>query len=365
MKSSLIRFLRHYRDPRAQPVHAEELTYERAGEIVQATGYRPQRKHGALPGWIVLHGLTTSGREHPALVRFAGAVAASGTFVFVPEIPEWTELRVAPALTVETIRAAVRALQARDDVIHERVGILGFSFGATQALVAAADPGIAALLDGIAAWGGYCDVRRQFRFAMTGEHEWQGRELYLEPDPYGAWIFGGNYLTDIPGLEDAADVAAALLELAREAGRRRIFAGDPAFDPLKRELRARIAPARRAVFDLAAPETGTKRDHAAAREIADALCDAVLRVDPLIDPTPFLPRATVPTLIAHGRDDRLVPYTESLRLADALPRELLRGCTITALFEHSGGTRHGLGPIGLAREGWRFVSVLHRILTLI
>jgi pimeloyl-ACP methyl ester carboxylesterase len=208
-------------------------------------------------------------------------------------------------------------------------------------------------------------VQRQFRFAMTGDHEIDGQWQHLDPDPYGAWVFGGNYLTAVPGLEGAGDVAGALLELAREAGRLRRFAGDPVFDPLKRELRERIAPARRELFDTGAPLTDTPLAVEPARELADALASAVVRVDPLIDPQPFLPRATVPTMIAHGRDDRLVAWTESVRLARGLPPGVVRGCTITALFEHSGGTSHGLGPVGLAREGWRFAGVLRRILRLI
>jgi hypothetical protein len=35
--------------------------------------------------------------------------------------------------------------------------MFGFSFGATQALIAASQPETAALLAGIASWGGYCD----------------------------------------------------------------------------------------------------------------------------------------------------------------------------------------------------------------
>ena len=57
----------------------------------------------------------------------------------VPDIPEWRDLRVEPAVTHETIRTAVRELHDRDDTDPDRIGLFGFSFGATQALIAAAD----------------------------------------------------------------------------------------------------------------------------------------------------------------------------------------------------------------------------------
>ncbi|HEX6558787.1 MAG TPA: hypothetical protein VF021_04975, partial [Longimicrobiales bacterium] len=74
-------------------------------------------------------------------------------------------------------------------------------------------------------------------------------------------------------------------------------------------------------------------------------------------------RVRVPVVLAHGRDDRLVPYTETLRARRRLPADILERCTITSLFAHSGGTEPGLGPIGMTREAVRFIRVLHQILT--
>ena len=73
----------------------------------------------------------------------------------------------------------------------------------------------------------------------------------------------------------------------------------------------------------------------------------------------------MPVLVAHGRDDRLIPFSESVRLARALPQQQLVGITITSLFQHSGGTQSGLGPIGLVREGTRFLRLLHRVLRMV
>jgi pimeloyl-ACP methyl ester carboxylesterase len=358
------RFLKHYLRGGAA-LSVVETTYERGSEAVPATVYRPAAG-GSLPGWVVLHGLTYTGRHHPSLVKFAGAVAAAGSIVLVPEIPEWRALHVAPAVTVDTIRAAVRALQSRDDVAHEHAGLFGFSFGATQALVASCDPEVRRLLSGIAAWGGYCDLYRLFDFAMTGEHELDGVRYTLPPDPYGIWIMTGNYLTSMTGYEGAGEVAAALHELARDAGRRGLYAWDPVFDETKARLRLELDAAGREIFDvIAPPTTAPSGDVEHRRALARQLADAVVRVDPLMDPRPHLARVDVPTLLAHGRDDRLIPFTETIRLERTLPAAVLRGRTITSLFAHSGGTQSGLGPLGIAREGMRFVNLLRRTLALV
>src|SRR5690554_6285655 len=92
-------FLREYLRPATGALDIRDLSVRRAGEEHPATLYRPARARGPLPAWVVLHGLTYSGRTHPSLVRFARAVAASGATVLVPDVPEWRSLRVAPAAT--------------------------------------------------------------------------------------------------------------------------------------------------------------------------------------------------------------------------------------------------------------------------
>ena len=360
---ALLRFFREYFRPDPSAVVVEETAYDRTGERLPATVVRPAGPRRRLPGWVVLHGLTYSGREHPALLRFVRAIAAAGNVVLLPDIPEWRALRVAPAITVDTIRAAVRALHARADIEHEHAAVLGFSFGATQAIVASVDPAIRGLLHGVVAWGGYSDVHRLFRFGMMGDHDLDGRRMHVRPDPYGCWIMSGNYLTHMPGFETFGDVARALHGLACEAGRRRVFAWDPVFDPDKRQLRETLEPAHRELFDMLAPETTMPDpDPAVVGPLAVQLADAALRVDPLFDPSPFLPRVDLPILLAHGRHDRLIPFTETIRLSRALPPQCVDSLTITALFEHSGGSAPGLGPFGMIREGVRFVDVLRRVI---
>jgi acetyl esterase/lipase len=293
-------------------------------------------------------------------------LAAARNVVLVPDIPEWRELRVATTVSIPTIRAAIHNVAQRAEVDHARVGVMGFSFGATQAIVAAADPHIQRELRGIAAWGGYRDLHRLFRFGITGEHEFNGLSYQVDPDPYGRWIMGANYLTGIPGFEAYRDVAAALRELARLAGQRRVYAWDPSYDPDKRQARDGIAPEHRDVFDLFAPLSGRPvHDLPRAHHIAGGLADAALRAEPLLDPGPALTTLRTRTLVAHGRDDRLVPFTESLRLVRELRPDTLDRCTITSLFAHSGGTEKGLRGFGRAREAVRFFGLLQGIITLI
>lgn len=230
----------------------------------------------------------------------------------------------------------------------------------------ARDPELAAEIRGIAAWGGYSDAPRLFHYGITGEYELDGVAYRAEPDPYGRWVMGGNYVTGIPGYEDAGPLADGLHRLALEAGKAGVYAADAKLDPVKVAIRQGLAPRFQEVFDLFAPlTTEVHRDLAGAAALAQELCKAALSTDALLDPVPDLPRVRTPTFVAHGRDDRLIPFTESIRLSRRLPPSVLRAVTITSLFSHSGGTTPDLGPIGLAREGLRFVRLLHGILDLV
>jgi dienelactone hydrolase len=354
--ASLLRFLREFTKPGSIAVESAETTYDRGnGRRDPATIYHPADAREPLPAWVVLHGITWTGRQHAQLIRLARALSASGSVVMVPEISEWRALRVVPSIAVPVIRSAVLDLDARADTRPGHTRLMGFSFGATQAILAAADPRLDGHLAAVASWGGYADIHRTVRFLFTGEHEIDGKRYFEDPDPYGRYILAANFLTAVPGYEEATDVAAALHELASESGRRGVFAGSTEYDPFKIEQRERVAPERRELFDLFAPR-GPRRAIAPERvaALAEGLADAAVAREPLFDATRWFSEVRAPVLLSHGRHDSLVPFTECLRLDRELgPRS--RGVTVTDLYAHStaGGVRNALhGAVGWSRMGW-------------
>jgi pimeloyl-ACP methyl ester carboxylesterase len=354
-----MRYLRGWSTGRSSATE-HEVELDRGFDRVPATLFLPEGAREEVPGWVVLHGITRPGRAHPGLLRFARAMASTRAVVLIPEVPEWRALTLAPDRAVPTIRAAILALDARPETAPGRTGVVGFSFGAPQALIAAGDPEVQRHLATAVGFGGYCDLRSTLAFQFTGEVRGEGVREHLRPDPYGRWVVGANYLTAVPGLEGAEDVAVALRELATAAGERRIESWDPLYDPVKRSLRGRIAPERRWIFDLFAPQGEGEPDRDAALELVEALCTAAEAHDPLLAPRAHLEKLTTPVHLVHGRRDHLIPFTETLRLAEALPAGR-NTVTITGLFAHSGGTRIGSALHG-AREGIRFFRALSRIL---
>jgi hypothetical protein len=356
------RFLRSYLRPGVVRWREREITIPVGGSPREATLYRPKHDRPA-PGWVVLHGLTVPGRHHLAMVRFVRAVAASGAAVLVPDVPAWRELRMDTAAARETIADAACHLAALPGTRPGGVGLIGFSFGATQAVIAAADPALHDIVRVVVGFGGYADLPRMVRALMTGEHDWHGVAETMDPDPYGRWAMVANYLTRVPGFEAMDAVARGALELAVEAGVRGIMSWEPDYDPLKAEIRERLSPTEQAVWDVVAPPAGQPpRDRELAERLARGFADAALRFDPGLDPARHVGGLRARVILSHGHEDRLIPYTESLRLHALLAPVTDCSVTITRLFAHS--THLGGGPIHYVREGWRFVRLLDRALKL-
>ncbi|HEX6911905.1 MAG TPA: hypothetical protein VF142_15990, partial [Longimicrobium sp.] len=84
--------------------------------------------------------------------------------------------------------------------------------------------------------------------------------------------------------------------------------------------------------------------------------------DPGLDPRPHLPRVRGRVVLSHGREDRLIPFTETLRLRELLPPVARPSVTITGLFAHSSHAGW-LHPVDRVREAGLFIRLLNDALS--
>ncbi len=343
-------------------VVSEAVEILRDGESIPATLVLPARRKGPLPGWIALGGVSRMGRFHPQLVRFSESLASSGAAVIIPEVPEWRDLEVTPRPVSATLKGCLDYLDTRCDVRDGKAGLIGFSFGAPQVAIASGLPDITDRVAGAVLFGAYCCLERTLVCQFTGKHEWDGESFELDPDPYGRYVVGANHLTDVPGHQDAVDVAEALRQLGAAASEERISAWESHHDPLIRSLRGSLPKHQRELYDLfATPRDGTRPDEAACAEMARSLAEACRRVEPLLEPAGYLHKVAVPTRLIHGRGDRLIPFTECYRLFDDLPEEVQDDRAVTGLFNHSADRTPG-SAFKKAREQAMFFGTLRGLI---
>jgi len=343
------------------PLRETELEIRGAATPFPATLLVPAGAPPPLPGWVALHGITRPGRGHPTLVRFARSLAASGCAVLIPEVREWREMLLAPEQAADILRTAVLALADREETAPGRLGVMGFSFGGPQALLAGADPMLEPHLRAVASFGGYCEMERTLRFLFTGEHDWRGRTYRRDPDPYGRWVTGANFLPQARGYGGSEAVAEALGSLARTAGDQQIASWDAHFDGLKAELEASLPPSQRPLFRVFAPDEGEEVPPQPAKDLIPAMAEAARRASPLFDIPSQLEGLRVPVHLIHGREDRLIPFTETLRLRERLDGKARVRVFLTGLFSHS--QRDGRGARFLEfRERLQFLRLLSVVL---
>lgn len=207
---------------------------------------------------VLVHGFTPEGKDDPRVREAAALMARAGFDVAVPAIPGLTRGRLRP----EDTEPVVATLAAR----RAPAVVLGVSVGAGPALLAAADPRVRDRVRAAVSLGGYASALEVLRFWLTGAYafgEARGRVVH---DPEQVRMF-----------------VRANADLLDPAARAELEAADPG----------------RAARFLAAPTPELQR-------YLDSL--SPLRVAPDI-------RARL--ILVHGRGDRAVPYTESLRLAAA------------------------------------------------
>ena len=359
--------------------------------------------HGRpLPGWVLLHGVTVLGLDHPSLLRFVQAMAASGARVMVPEITPWTALDLDLDEAQRRLRGSIQWLAHAPGVAAGGVGVAGFSFGGPQALLAASDPHVARDVRQVLAWGSYARLPGALHFALTGEYEHAGGIGRLEPDPYGRWVTAASLLpwvgqdaqaealgasevgAPLPDFAANAEVARlvadALRGLARRWGAWAMDAMHPSGDLEKAAVRRTLPPEAHPLFDLLAPPAGIAPDREMAEALGRGLIGLAARHSPLMDPLRGIQDRGgigVPVHLLHGREDILIPWSETEKLQDALTGFTPALYTeITGLFAHTDhGPQAGVGGSGgvgaiaqirartkRAREGARFFRALRQVL---
>jgi pimeloyl-ACP methyl ester carboxylesterase len=262
----------------------------------------------------------------------------------------------------DTLRSAILTLANQDGIVPTRLGAMGFSFAGPPALLAGKDGDLARHLKVVVSFGGYCDMERTLRFLFSGEHEWKGERFMIEPDPYGRWIVGANYLPRAEGLEKAEDVREALMDLAKAAGDLQLPSWEAHHEVRKGDLEAKLPPERRALFRAFAPPVAVPVPAAAVTELVPVVTRAVREASPLFDIAPLLSEGLkVPARLIHGRQDRLLPFTETLRLAETFPPGSDVKVFLTGLFSHSRRDVKG-NRVREVAEQIRFVGMMSNIL---
>jgi pimeloyl-ACP methyl ester carboxylesterase len=311
------------------------IAYEVRGSSYLGDIYRPQA--GARAGLVLIAGAAEGGRNDARLVEFAGTLARSGFVVLVPDIPSFRQLRPSPDSSRE-IADAVIYLRSGEGMREElQLGIGAFSIAAGPAILATLERGDK--VDFLLLVGGYHDLRRTLSYLTTGYFSSDGQTLQREPNSYGKWVYA---LSNAGRLPDASEREA----LERLAKRK---LSDPGADV--DDLLPGLGPGARAVYEFI-----TNREPERFEDLLRSL-PAPVRADieALDLATRDLAAVQADAILVHGVDDDIIPYTESISLAKALPEGR------TQLFLLDG--LHHVDRDFRSLDAWRMWRALHSVMS--
>jgi pimeloyl-ACP methyl ester carboxylesterase len=277
------------------------IRYHRAAGPATADLYQ-----GSAPpqgGVVVVPGLTPDGKDDPRLVAFANSLARARFRVLVPDIPNTRALKVSAADGV-FISDAIEELAQRSAAGAERsVGMVAISYAVGPALIAASQTPAGRHVGFIVAIGGYYDIEAAIAFVTTGYYRApDGSWEQATPNEWGKWIFLRSNADRVTDRSDRD-------RLLRIADRK---LANPAADIA--DLVAPLGPEGRAIHDLIA-----NRDPAQVSALVARLPEPIRRELRQLDlKSRDLRRLAGPLIIVHGRDDAVIPHSESLKLAEAV-----------------------------------------------
>ena len=268
-------------------------------------------------GIVLVPGVVPRGKDDRRIVALANTLARLQFAVLVPDLHGPRHYRVR-AHDVREVADAFRHLSSREDLITPgRVGIAGFSYGAGPVLLAALEPDIRDEVDFVVTLGGYYNLRSIVTYFTTGyfKTEPNGAWQYLQPSPYNKWVFTLSNADLVERPEDRA----SLETLAHES-----LEYDETAAP---GSSAHLAPDARAFYRLI-----TNEDPNRVPDLVQQLPTRILtELEGLNPASKDLTRLKAEVILVHGRSDTMIPYSESVALAQALPPEQVKLFVIDGL----------------------------------
>ena len=273
---------------------------------VQGRKYQGDLYHPAqlpIAALVLVPGAAEQGRDDPRLVAFATTLARARFLVLVPDLPNLRALKV-HAQDAQGVADAFAHLLSRPEFpVEGRAGIGAFSYAVGPAVLAALEPAIRERVDFVLGVGGYYDLNRVVTFFTTGNFQKEGRWHYLEPNRYGKWLF---VFGNAGRLADPVD-RAALQRMAE----RRLVKPRADIDDLTRQL----TPEGQSLLDLLENRDPERTPALLAKLPAGIRAE----LDALNLANKDMSRLRARLILLHGTDDTIIPYTESVALAGAVP----------------------------------------------
>ena len=299
-------------------------------------------------GVLVTAGINPAPRDDHRIVNLGKALALAGFVAMFPWSPSMMSKRLNLAEPDSLVRA-FEHLRGLPYVNPDRVGMAGFCVGASMLIVAASDSRISDDVNFVSDFGGYYDMRDLFKQISSNRSFYQRT---VEP-------WAPNHLTEevltnhlIESLEEESE-REMLTRIFIEKDSVRL----PALDGISTEGRAVYC----LLDSLNANDDSQRLTVEEADRLVGDLPTNFLEGLKTISPSTHIGDLKAQMLIAHDREDNLVPAEESRRLADALSGRGRMRHTEFSFFSHVTPDKR-VGPFTFMREAFKLFRHTYSII---
>lgn len=298
-----------------QEPNVDRVRFPGGGREMEADLYKPKdgRRHA---GVVLIHGVNEEGKNDPRMVWAARIFARAGFAALVPDFSGFKSQRLRLSDIGEIVDSFLYLASQEATVFPDKIGLIGFSYGAGPTLIAAADPRINGKVRFAVSFGGYYDLGNLIKFITTGYYDFKGEKFYLKPNDYDRWIFL-RYNLDL--LEDDGDkrLLAQITEAKAQEGKE------------VSALVKGLSPEGRAVYELL-----TNRDPERVPTLLQGLNPRLQSYIAALSPGQVMRNVKAYLFIVHGEPDNFIPHTESLRLYEAVADKSRVHLGLLRIFSH-------------------------------
>ena len=264
---------------------------------------------------ILYPGASPFAEEHSQIEMLGILLAKNGYKVFIPRIPPLKRLDIS-AINVEWFICFYQWLLDIYKLESQNITMVGISYGGGIMLKACLQlKELSPLPKILMTHGTYADAESTLRFLLTGEISYQGVQYNITPHAWGLIVIFQNYLNNLDLDWDTTGVQEVMkLEIQEKFDDR-----DKVISKLPRFQQNIVYSV------LNGKGTG---------EVM-ALCQTMIQneTEALQDLSPkyWCNKIQQKVFIFHGANDSMIPFTESIQLAESIPAsELL----ISYIYEH-------------------------------
>ena len=266
--------------------------------------------------FIILYpGASPDAEKHPQMEMLGIILAQNGYTVFIPRIPPLKRLDIS-SVNVEWFICFYKWLIDKHQLEPQNIAIVGMSYGGGIMLKASLQ--LKEYLSPrtlLITHGTYADAESTLRFLLSGEISYLGNKYKITPHGWGLIVIFQNYLKNIELDWDSTGIQEVLgLEIQGK------------FDDRDKVI-SKLPSFQQSIVNSVLSGKGTA-------EVLD-LCQAMMQNEKTtlhdLSPKYWCHAIEQKVFIFHGANDSMIPFTESIQLAESIPSsELL----ISYIYEH-------------------------------